>query len=397
MLHYLKFSNFCSFLDEVEISFAMDGRATANEKSCSSDAASGRMSKILAVIGANGAGKTNAIKPLAFLSWFICKSVNLKAGASTYVRPHFLKLDGITSFELIFEISGRLFKYELKIDSERVHSEAVTEKTSRQWSSVFVRTWDSFSDSYTFKQKGFGFDSRMAGKTKKNASIISMAAQQDVEFANFFIDYFTKFHTNINASGRAVSKGYQDLVDGTAFYEEHEKYRELMAKRLEKWDLGLSDVKINKLKHVDERGEEFEVSMPFGVHKIGDTTFEMPLLAESSGTQSAYVLLSRLLPVLMEGGVMVYDELESDLHPHMLDSILDLFFNPKTNPHNAQIIFTTHSVEILNDLQKCQILLVEKHDGVSEAWRLSDMAGVRSDDNFYAKYMSGTYGAIPNI
>jgi AAA15 family ATPase/GTPase len=237
----------------------------------------------------------------------------------------------------------------------------------------------------------------MASKTKKNASIISTAAQQDSEFADFFINYFTKFHTNINASGREKSKGYQDLLEGTAFYEKHEEYRELMAKRLKQWDLGLSDVKINKLKHINDQGEEFEVSIPFGVHEIGDTTFEMPLLAESSGTQSAYVLLSRLLPVLKEGGVMVYDELESDLHPHMLDSILELFFNPKTNPHDAQIIFTTHSVEILNELQKCQILLVEKNEGLSEAWRLSDMTGVRSDDNFYAKYMSGTYGAIPNI
>ncbi|MNT33608.1 hypothetical protein D3C72_1695440 [compost metagenome] len=81
----------------------------------------------------------------------------------------------------------------------------------------------------------------------------------------------------------------------------------------------------------------------------------------------------------------------------MLEPILALFFNPKTNPKNAQIIFTTHSLEILNDLQKCQILLVEKNEGLSEAWKLSDMEGVRSDDNFYAKYMAGTYGAVPQF
>jgi len=397
MLHSLKFSNFYSFLDEVEISFAMDGRAAENEKSCASRAEDGRTSKILAVIGANGAGKTNAIKPFAFISWFICKSVNLRADAGTYTRQHFLRMNEKTSLELIFEIDDRLFRYILKIDSKQVHQEDLQEKTSRQWSTVFSRAFDVNSNEFTYNLKGFGFDKRTASKAKKNSSLISFAAQQDNSFALMLVDYFSKFHTNINASGRAKSNDYQALIDGTEFYEQNSEYRELMVSRLKAWDLGLSDIKITKLKHVDDKGEEFEMTMPFGVHTIGDESFEMPLLTESSGTQSAYVLLSRLLPVLKQGGVMVYDELESDLHPHMLDSILELFFSPKTNPHNAQIIFTTHSVEILNELQKCQILLVEKNDGVSEAWRLCDMSGVRSDDNFYAKYMSGTYGAVPNI
>ena len=397
MLHSLTFSNFYSFLEEVEVSFAMDGRAAENEKSCVSKAAGGRTSKILAVIGANGAGKTNAIKPFAFISWFICKSVNLRPDAGTYTRQHFLKMDEPSSLQMIFEVNDRLFKYNLKIDSKQVHEEALHEKTSRQWSCIFSRELNIKEKQYSFNLKGFGFDKRTASKVKKNSSLISFAAQQDNKFALMLTDYFSKFHTNINASGRAISNDYHALIEGTEFYEQHEDYRELMVSRLKKWDLGLSDIKLTKLKHVDEKGEEFEMTMPFGVHTIGDESFEMPLLTESSGSQSAYVLLSRLLPVLKEGGVMVNDELESDLHPHMLDSILDLFFNPKTNPHNAQIVFTTHSVEILNELQKCQILLVEKNNGVSEAWRLCDMSGVRSDDNFYAKYMSGTYGAVPNI
>ncbi|PBP76157.1 hypothetical protein CCL15_02045 [Pseudomonas syringae] len=397
MLHSLTFSNFYSFLDEVEISFAMDGRAAENEKSCVSTAAGGRTSKILAVVGANGAGKTNAIKPFAFIAWFISKSVGLKPDAGTYTRQHFLKMSEPSTFQLIFETHERLFRYNLVVNSKQVFEEHLYEKTSRQWSNVFSRTLNSGNKDYTYNLKGFGFDKRTASKAKRNSSIISFAAQQDHNLAVMLVDYFSKFHTNINASGRAIKNDYQSLLDGTEFYENHEVYRQLMVSRLRAWDLGLADVKLTKLKHVDEKGEEFEMTMPFGVHTFGDETYEMPLLAESSGTQSAYVLLSRLLPVLKEGGVMIYDELESDLHPHMLDSVLDLFFNPKTNPNNAQIIFTTHSVEILNDLQKCQILLVEKNDGISEAWRLCDMSGVRSDDNFYAKYMSGTYGAVPNI
>ena len=72
--------------------------------------------------------------------------------------------------------------------------------------------------------------------------------------------------------------------------------------------------------------------------------------------------------------------------------------SPATNPHNAQIIFTCHSVEILNLLHKSQVMLVQKDEScASEAWRLDSMQGVRNDDNLYAKYMGGAYGAIPNV
>jgi AAA15 family ATPase/GTPase len=121
-------------------------------------------------------------------------------------------------------------------------------------------------------------------------------------------------------------------------------------------------------------------------------------LHESSGTQGAFILLSRILPALHQGGLVIIDELEADLHPHMLTPILDLFFSTKTNPHNAQIIFTCHAIEVLSLLHKAQVVLVEKdHNCESDAWRLDSVKGVRADDNLYAKYMAGAYGAIPQL
>jgi AAA15 family ATPase/GTPase len=94
----------------------------------------------------------------------------------------------------------------------------------------------------------------------------------------------------------------------------------------------------------------------------------------------------------------VIDELEADLHPHLLGPILDLFFSNHTNPYNAQLIFTCHSLEILSLMHKSQVVLVEKDENCqSEAWRLDEVKGVRSDDNLYAKYMAGAYGAVPEL
>jgi predicted ATPase len=119
---------------------------------------------------------------------------------------------------------------------------------------------------------------------------------------------------------------------------------------------------------------------------------------ESSGTQGAFVLLSRLLQTLSVGGLAIIDEFENDLHPHMLEPLLDLFANPVTNPQRAQLLFTCHAMEVLNLLHKSQIMLVEKNEhGESIAWRMDSVEGIRNDDDFYTKYMAGAYGAVPQV
>ena len=55
-------------------------------------------------------------------------------------------------------------------------------------------------------------------------------------------------------------------------------------------------------------------------------------------------------------------------------------------------------MEVLNIVHKAQVMLVEKNThNESSAWRLDSVEGIRSDDNFYAKYMAGAYGAVPQL
>ena len=48
------------------------------------------------------------------------------------------------------------------------------------------------------------------------------------------------------------------------------------------------------------------------------------------------------------GGLLVVDELESDLHPLIGAAIVRLFNCPQTNPKNAQILFSTHDTNLLS-------------------------------------------------
>jgi predicted ATPase len=167
---------------------------------------------------------------------------------------------------------------------------------------------------------------------------------------------------------------------------------------LASWDLGLKDVDIREIPAASPEEPSKTVWYPFGRHKSAQSEILLPFAVESSGTQAAFVLLSHLLQTLEIGGLAVIDEFENDLHPHMLEPILDLFGNPATNPHDAQLIFTCHAVEVLNLIHKSQVTLVEKsEDCESAACRLDEVEGIRNDDNYYAKYMAGAYGAIPNF
>jgi hypothetical protein len=37
------------------------------------------------------------------------------------------------------------------------------------------------------------------------------------------------------------------------------------------------------------------------------------------------------------------------------------------------------------------------HDGRSEVYSLAEIQAVRRDDNYYRKYLGGSYGAVPQI
>lgn len=407
MIHRLKFANFYSFEETANLSFVQDGRAAANDLSAQSMASDRRLNKVVAVFGPNASGKTNLIRPINFLAGFISNSFSAGVDDPLPFEPHFFseKLfsgDPEADFRLEFEASVggkvRLYQYSLRATQKRVLEEQLEVKTSSRFSNVFHRVWDDAAGAYSVQQKGFGLRAQQAAAVRPNASLISTAAQFNVAAAIELVTYFGRYETNLgDYRARQMGTMVSSLMI-SKFYSENESYRNRMVSLLKKWDLGLNDIVVEEERLALAPGTEPSVwYVPYGVHARGSKRAKLPLMQESSGTQSAYVLLAYLLPTLERGGVAIIDEMESDLHPLMIEPILDLFFSPNTNPHNAQLIFTSHTIEVMSLLQKAQIMLVEK-DALSRssAWSLADM-NARADDNFYAKYLAGAYGAVPSI
>lgn len=394
MLKSFAVRNFQSFHEQVQISLELS-KHTPDDNRAFKTPLGTKLTKVLAVIGPNASGKTTLIKSLAFLDWFIRQSFQAKVDAPIPLISHFGATNEASEFEIEFEMDGKDWRYRLVANESRVYSEHLYCKLTRAFSYVFARDWNPASLSYDIKQNQFGFLQKEAERVRENASLLSTAAQYQVPLAMKICSM--QVFTNMHVMGRDHIDDWQ-IFGASALYSANDHLRLAMTKLLKSWDLGLSDIRIERQTVTHANGDTEDIFIPFGVHKVNDVEHSIMLKQESSGTQAAYLLLSRLLPVLTLGGVAVIDELEADLHPHILVPILDLFYSPATNPHNAQIIFTCHSIEVLSLLHKAQVVLVEKDENCqSNAWRLDEVKGIRADDNLYAKYMGGSYGAIPQL
>ena len=99
--------------------------------------------------------------------------------------------------------------------------------------------------------------------------------------------------------------------------------------------------------------------------------------------------------------MLLVDELEASLHPLLGSAIVRMFNSPKTNPANAQLLFTTHDTNLLGTtlgeppLHRNQVWFTEKdREGATALYPLTDYKP-RNVENLERGYLQGRYGAIP--
>ncbi|EKE69144.1 AAA family ATPase [Gallaecimonas xiamenensis] len=403
MIKWYKFKNFYSFRDETFVDFVTKKNSSDSHYDVSIDGE--RISRVISIFGGNGAGKSNLLKPLAFLRWFFIHSFqSMEKDEKLPFYPHKVCENDVTEIEICFIESitehKHEYKYLLKMNRERVLLEELKIKSSRLFSKIFSREYNEDENKYEIKtnrSNAFSLNNQELDSIPKNSSAISYLLRKENTLGIFISYLFHAFESNIGFHGKN-DFGFEDVIEATETYLEDNELFNTMKSLLIRMDLGIDDIEIEDEEYIDKRTGEVEViKTPYGIHKCDDTYFKLPMYMESSGTKACYYYLQTVLLALAHGGVAIVDEFDSELHPMMVSEIMQLFMSSSMNKKNAQLIFTSHTPEVLKELRKHQVYLVEKVNGTSENWRLDEVQGLRSQDNLYSKYISGALGGVPDF
>ena len=397
MIYKYSCQNFYSIDSKVEIRFDVNQQAPSSDVYV--DEPHGRVSLIEAIIGPNAAGKTNAIKALAFIRYLITRSPSdrpLPCQAFAYNKPQ-----KRTELAVEFSLDGRFFIYSFQLNAKRILKETIKEKNQSEQrtttKTIFSRRWLPKTKSYSVNHGVFKLPPGL--HTRQNSSVISslMLTGDRKHIATRIFDYWhDSVVTNVWELGNlddANLHGDKMTREAIGFFYDNQHLKTSAVNILRKlgigfWDFNhkkseISDKVYHSVLHQFEQGREFS----------------LPLQYESSGTKRTILLLMHIVQALEEpGGIAAIDELDAYLHPDIVDALVKIFMSTETNPNKAQLLFSSHSHQLLSDFDKQQITLVEKNNnGATDVWRLDDVAGVRADDNYHTKYIAGAYAAKPKI
>ncbi len=341
--------------------------------------------KILCVKGSNGSGKTNVLKAISFVSDFCRNSFKLEPNDKIDNMPFFYN-DEPSEFFIVFKIDDIEYRYELEVSNDQVITETIFQKKlryvkvfERKLSSI-VKISNQYSDLKTIK-------------IRNNASIISTAHQYEIKSLSKIYTFFSSIISNVNIWG--LKNIGQDIDSVSKLFFNNKEVFKFVIEIIKKCDLGIKDIKI--MDRDDEKGKKNY--FPVFYHELKNTTKMLTIHFQSSGTKALYRILALYKFALLSGGVLVLDEFDINLHPHILPLLIELFENEELNKFNSQLIFTTHNLAIMNKLGKYRTLIVNKKKNSSYVYRLDELPGdiVRNDRQISPVYESGKIGGVPKI
>lgn len=398
MIYSFRAKNFYSIDEEMHLSFEVNKQAP---KSNTYSSGENRVSLLEAIVGPNASGKTNIIKTLGFIRHLIVESGGRDVDADIPLVT-FRSCEKPTELAVKFSVGDNLYTYDFELNSTRVLSEKLRKLSKSEerttYKTLFSRVWDAEKNQYTSVDKVFGLPPTF--KPRRNSSVISSVFRLNEEdpIAGEIVRYWRdSVVMNVWEGGNLDDhRIHGDHLTHMAisFFYDNPRLMQAAKDILKNIDVGFYDFRKEKL--------ELEKKEILGIqHRYEDKEeFSIPLKYESSGTKRVVAILRFIIQALNDesGGLAAIDELDAYLHPDIVEALVKLFTSPDTNPNGAQLLFSSHSHQLLSEFDKQQIVLVEKDEkGKTLSWRLDEVSGVRADDNYYTKYIAGAYGARPKI
>ena len=415
------FKNFRSFREEK----TLDLKASSVTELKTSVIHSGKYQLLptAVIYGANSSGKSNVLMAFAQMRNVILGSVRLNPSDLLDFEPFMLdqfSAKNTTDFEVQFLLNNIKFRYGFEYNHEKIHQEWLYEQPfgEREYN-LFLREENEFFISRTRFQEGLKKES----STPANRLFLSLTAQLNGEKSMAIMDWFNKcnYLSGLNSSGyegftlqmfHDHLKGYKEALD--LFQHLQLGFKDLIVTDHPVPDNLLPSIPILSDEVRKNIIEEFVKDKHFvdvkTIHNIydekgiviGENSFDNVKM-ESEGTKKIIELSGPLFDTLLNGKVLLVDELEAKLHPFLTRNIVKLFMDKSTNPNGAQLLFTTHDTNLLNlsYLRRDQIWFTEKDQTESSdlyslvEFRDESARKVRKDNSIQKDYINGRYGAIP--
>ncbi|MBP5682102.1 MAG: ATP-binding protein [Bacteroidales bacterium] len=363
--------------------------------------------KTVAVYGANSSGKSNLVKAIQTMTNVVLSSVKLNPEDKLPYKPFLLLKDNLepTFFEATFLKDDFCYRYGFSYNETDIVEEWLFRKTTprSKEQALFIRN----NEGIAFEDKRFPEGIGLESRVNNNRLFLSLCAQLGGKISGRLISWF--HYTLFLVSGLDNQK--------YGFYSKRLfRLKSPLSKRALEFfkmlQLGFEDI----FTYADEPNNRITLNSDRikieSVHRLynnyGEVCGHVNFVfddKESSGTKKMFDMAGHIFEVLDSGWVLVIDELDAKMHPLISQQIIKLFNDPKTNPNNAQLIFTTHDTHLLSSkmLRRDQIWFTEKNDvEQTDLYCLTDIvlpdgSKPRNDANYEKNYIAGRYGAIPYI
>lgn len=344
--------------------------------------------------GANAAGKSNFLRALARLRLFVIESSSYKLDDSIMVYQPY-KLDANyqnqpTIFEIDFIAKDKKrYVYEVHFNEAQVLKEILyfyaNDKEVQRKALLYARYAGkniTFGDYYRGKREFFLNDNQL---------LLSKAGIEAIPILSEAYRFISKSLHYVPAQSNFFDEAALKYVEQFFAKEAHLPYKTAILSIIKAADTGISDIYFKKRIRT--------------VHKVFDKTVQVDesifdLEEESEGTQKLLSLAAMMVDNLYKGGVLIIDELNKHLHPLLTRMLIQLFHQDMTNPNNAQLLFSTHDVSLIdrNLFRRDQIYMIDKTlTGASRIGRLSDFKDISKVIPLDKWYMRGLFRGTPAI
>lgn len=364
---------------------------------------------VVALYGANASGKTNVLNALAFMRDAVLFSFNSWSPDQGVPRNQFAwgpKRDEPSFFEVTVLVDSVRHQYGFWLSDE-----CILEEWLFAWPNGKKQLWfERDGGTYKFGDNLKGDNKVIEGVTRTNALFLSTAVQFKHPQLHAIFSWFRALRPiNMGESlsmihtEQAIARMFEQAGQVTLFPDDdtlEEPLTERFLTLLRSADLGIVDLRVEKTEPIEKSRRLPRIRFHLKHQSDADDAW-LPLDQESKGTRTLFRFAIPFLEAIRDGGVLLCDELEASLHPSLAQQIVRQFNDPKTNPHNAQLIFTTHDTNLLGTtlgepaLRRDQVWLTEKDkQGATMLYPLTDYKP-RKVENLERGYIQGRYGAIP--